>query len=66
MADEQGVDNIWLQQLDGAKPGEALTHFKNGTILSFSWSHDGKSLAVVRQDSASDVILLRDTTGSAK
>jgi hypothetical protein len=56
------VDNIWLKPFDGSKPAQPITHFKNGTILSFDWSHDGKSLAVVRQDATSDVILLRDTT----
>ena len=59
---DRGVDNIVLRPIDGAKPARAITSFKNGTILNFSWSSDGTRLAVVRQDSSSDVILLRDTT----
>jgi serine/threonine protein kinase len=61
ITEEQGVGNIWLKPLDGSPP-HAITHFTSSKILGFSWSPDGKSLAVVREDQTSDVILLRDTT----
>ena len=57
---EQGVSNIWILPLDGSAPRQ-LTNFKSETILDFNWSPDGKQLAVLRYDSRSDVILLRDT-----
>lgn len=61
ITEEQGIGNIWLNPLNGSPP-HAITNFKSSKILGFSWSPDGKSLAVVREDQTSDVILLRDTT----
>ena len=37
---DRGVDNIVLRPIDGAKPARAITSFKNGTILNFSWSSE--------------------------
>jgi Tol biopolymer transport system component len=56
-----GLDNIWLQPLDGSK-GKKLTNF-NGpdTIQDFRWSPDGKSLAILRFNAVSDVVLLHNT-----
>lgn len=56
---ENGVSNIWVQPLDGS-PGRQITNFKSGTFYRFSWSPDGKSLAVIRDLSQSDVVLLRE------
>jgi Tol biopolymer transport system component len=62
IAEEQGVGNIWLiNPADGSSP-RPITNFKSARLLGFAWSPDGKSLAVVREDVTSDVILLRDTT----
>jgi Tol biopolymer transport system component len=62
---EDGVENIWLQPLDGSK-GRKLTSFNNAdTLLDFRWSPDGKKLALLRSNSVSDVILLRNTSNSA-
>jgi serine/threonine protein kinase len=58
---ENGVSNIWVQPLDGS-PGRQITNFKSGTFRSFSWSPDGKSLAVIRDVSQSDVVLLREVS----
>jgi Tol biopolymer transport system component len=58
---EQGVDNIRAQPLDGSK-GKLLTNFTSAAIAEFSWSPNGKSLVVARLDSTSDVILLRDAS----
>jgi eukaryotic-like serine/threonine-protein kinase len=58
-ARENGVDNLWLQPLDGSK-GHALTDFKSEHIYDFHWSFDGKQIALVRGHTDSDVVLIRD------
>jgi serine/threonine protein kinase/Tol biopolymer transport system component len=59
--EDKGVDNIWVQPLDGAK-GHQITSFSSEEIDDFAWSPDGKRLAVSRTDTSSDVVLLHDTT----
>jgi len=61
VVEERGVDNIWLQPVDGSK-GRQITDFKSEEITGFRWSPDGKHLALVRHHSSSDVILLREST----
>jgi Tol biopolymer transport system component len=61
---ENGVSNIWVQPVDGS-PGRQITNFKSGTFRSFRWSPDGKSLAVIRDVSQSDVVLLREASQAA-
>ena len=56
---ENGVDNIWLQPLDGSL-GHTMTHFDSDQIASFRWSPDGKTLTLVRSRSESDVVLLEE------
>jgi eukaryotic-like serine/threonine-protein kinase len=56
---EKGVDNLWLQPLDGG-PGRQITNFTALKIYSYQWSLDGKSLALVRGDSPSDLVLIHD------
>ena len=64
--DEAGQDNIWVQPLDGSKGGK-LTHFSDlEKIQDFRWSSDGKTLAMLRFSSVSDVILLRDTGNGSR
>jgi Tol biopolymer transport system component len=60
---ENGVDNIWVQPLDGS-PGHQLTHFTTDQCRFFKWSPDGKTLGVVRTHTESNVVLLRDTSTS--
>ena len=55
---EVGVDNLWLQPLDGS-PGKQITSFKSERITDFHWSFDGSKLAMVRGHTDSDVVLLR-------
>jgi eukaryotic-like serine/threonine-protein kinase len=57
---EKGVDNIWIQPLDGS-PGRQITNFAAEQITSFHWSPDGKSLGVLRNHSESDVVLLQES-----
>jgi eukaryotic-like serine/threonine-protein kinase len=56
-----GVDNLWLQPLDGF-PGRQITNFTSEHIGSaFAWSPDGRELAIVRGHDDSDVVLIRDS-----
>jgi Tol biopolymer transport system component/predicted Ser/Thr protein kinase len=59
---EKGVDNLWLQPLDGGR-GRQLTNFDSLKIYSYQWSPDGKSLALVRGDSPSDLVLIQNSPG---
>jgi hypothetical protein len=53
-----------MQPVDGSK-GRKLTSFNDPEkIRDFRWSPDGKTLALLRFSSVSDVILLRDTGAS--
>ncbi|MGA2415806.1 MAG: protein kinase [Candidatus Sulfotelmatobacter sp.] len=56
---ENGIDNLWLQPLDGSK-GRQITNFDSEHIFDFHWSFDGKQLALVRGHTDSDVVLIRD------
>jgi Tol biopolymer transport system component len=57
---EKGVSNLWVQPLDGG-PGRQLTNFAELNIYWYQWSPDGKSLALVRGDSPSDLVLIKDS-----
>jgi eukaryotic-like serine/threonine-protein kinase len=57
---ENGVDNIWIQPMDGSA-GRQITNFTSEQIQRFYWSPDGKTLAVLRGHSESDVVLLQET-----
>ena len=64
--EDTGVDNIWMQPVDGSK-GRKLTNFNDSErIQDFRWSPDGNALALLRFSSISDVILLRDTGNSSR
>ena len=56
---EKGVDNLWLQPLDGGA-GHQLTNFTSLKIYSYQWSADGKTLALIRGDSPSDLVLIQN------
>jgi serine/threonine protein kinase len=56
---ERGVDNLWLQPLDG-KPHRELTHFKKDKIFRFGLSSDGSQIAIETGDVESDAVLLHD------
>jgi Tol biopolymer transport system component len=53
------VSNIFVQPVDGS-PGRQVTNFTSDSINSFAWSHDGKTLAVVRVHNTSDIVLLHE------
>jgi len=52
-----GVTNIWRQPLAGGSPKQ-ITNFTSGLMFSFSWSLDGKQLAMARGSRSSDIILI--------
>lgn len=52
-----GVGNLWSQPIAGGPPKQ-LTHFTSLRIWAFSWSSDGKELAVARGSTSSDIVLI--------
>jgi serine/threonine protein kinase/Tol biopolymer transport system component len=58
-ARDKGVDNLYVQPLDGGVLRQ-LTNFTSLRIYSYQWSPDGKHLALVRGDSPSDLVLIKD------
>jgi len=54
-----GASNIWSQPLDGSSP-KPITHFKTDNIFRFAWSLDGKTLALDRGATISDIVLFRE------
>jgi len=56
---DNGTDNIWMQPVDGSA-GHPVTDFTSDHIRAFGWSPDGKTLAVARTHTVSDVVLLRE------
>jgi eukaryotic-like serine/threonine-protein kinase len=57
---ENGVDNIWIQPLDGSA-GREITKFDSQQIQLFHWSPDGKNLGILRGHTDSDVVLLQES-----
>ena len=58
---EKGVDNLWLQPLDGG-PYRQMTHFTKDQIFRFVFAPDGTKLAIERGAQESDAVLFHDTT----
>jgi len=56
---EDGGTSLWMQPLDGS-PGRVLTHFSSEQVSEYSWSPDGKTLAVTRFQNIADVVLLKE------
>jgi Tol biopolymer transport system component len=58
---EDGGTNVWAFSLEGGSR-HPLTHFAavpGRKIADYAWSRDGRRLAVLRETSASDIVLLR-------
>src|SRR6267143_1496577 len=58
---ENGVDNLWVQPLDGSR-GRQITYFDSEQIINFRWSPDGRSLCILRGHTDSDVVLIRESS----
>ncbi len=66
---ENGVENLWLQPIDGAGPGgggHRITNFNADEFRWYYYSPDGKTLGVVRNHAESDVVLLRESSTAAQ
>jgi eukaryotic-like serine/threonine-protein kinase len=59
---DKGVDNLWIQPLNGESPGRKLTSFDSEQIDQFHWSADGKNLGILRLQTNSDVVLIQENT----
>jgi serine/threonine protein kinase len=53
----RGAGNIWEQPLTGGPPRQ-ITSFTDQEIGTFSWSHDGKRIALVRGRTGYDIVLM--------
>ena len=58
---EKGVDNLWVQPLDGTARRQ-LTHFTAQRIAAYAFSKDGAQLGFKRGHNESDAVLLRDVS----
>ena len=56
---EGGGNGLWIQPLDGS-PGHELAPLSSDPVTSYSWSPDGKTLAVTHQHDIADVVLLKE------
>jgi Tol biopolymer transport system component len=56
---DKGVDNLWLQPLEGGS-GHQVTNYTSLRIYSYQSSPDRKRLALVRGDTPSDLVLIQD------
>jgi len=66
---ENGVENMWLQPIDAPGPGgggRRITNFTTGEFSWYNFSPNGKTLAVLRNNPESDVVLLRDSGAAAQ
>jgi serine/threonine protein kinase len=57
---DKDADNLWLQPLEGGSAHQ-ITNYTSLRIYSYQWSPDGKRLALVRGDTPSDLVLIRDS-----
>jgi serine/threonine protein kinase/gamma-glutamylcyclotransferase (GGCT)/AIG2-like uncharacterized protein YtfP len=58
---EKGVDNLWMQPLDG-RPHKQLTHFKSDQTFRFAFSPDGTKIALECGQVESDAVMLHDAS----
>jgi Tol biopolymer transport system component len=56
----RGIDNLWLQPLDGGAFRQ-LTHFTTERFARFAFSPDGTQLAIERGHYEADAVILHDT-----
>ena len=55
--DPRGAANLLSLPLDGGPP-KPITNFTSDQIFGFSWSRDGKRLAVTRGTFTNDVVMI--------
>ena len=57
----KGVDNLWMQSLDG-KNRKQLTSFNKDLIFRYAYSREGKQITIQHGNLESDAFLFKDTT----
>jgi Tol biopolymer transport system component len=57
--EREGATNIWAQPVSGG-PARQVTHFRYGTVKSFSFSPDGRKIALCQGTDNTDIVLLRE------
>jgi serine/threonine protein kinase len=62
LSNKDGAWNLMNKPLDNSDP-KPLTNFSTDQIFWFDWSPDGKWIACSRGKTASDVVLITETTG---
>ncbi|MBV9926342.1 MAG: PD40 domain-containing protein [Acidobacteria bacterium] len=60
VATRDGVTNVWRQPLAGGKPRQVTAWKTDAPLYWLAWSFDGKSLAVVRDTSTTDLVLIQN------
>jgi eukaryotic-like serine/threonine-protein kinase len=56
---EKGVDNLWVQPLDGS-PRRQFTHFTEERLAGYAFSKDGLQLGLKRGHGEADAVLVRN------
>ena len=51
--------NIWSQPLDGNAPRQLTQFTDQRQIANFTWSRDGKRLAIARATVTNDIVLIK-------
>ncbi|MGH9900472.1 MAG: winged helix-turn-helix domain-containing protein [Pyrinomonadaceae bacterium] len=59
IANRDGVNNLWMQPLDGGPPKQ-LTDFKTEGVIAYDWSRDGRRLACSRGVETTSVVMIKD------
>jgi eukaryotic-like serine/threonine-protein kinase len=57
---QKGVDNLWLQPIEGGGAHRQLTHFRKNSIFRYAYSLDGSKIAIESGETESDAVLLHD------
>jgi Tol biopolymer transport system component len=60
VATRDGVTNVWRQPVAGGKPRQVTAWKTDAPLNWLAWSFDGKSLAVVRDTSTTDLVLVQN------
>jgi eukaryotic-like serine/threonine-protein kinase len=58
---ERGVGNVWRQPIDGSA-ATRLTNFTSLQISRIAWSRDGRTLALARGETTSDLVMITTDT----
>jgi serine/threonine protein kinase/Tol biopolymer transport system component len=59
-ATRAGVTNVWRLPLDGGAEKQITTWKTDAPLYWLGWSRDGKNLAVVRDNSTTDLVLIQN------